>query len=339
MSTVKVQNIQHPSATSQAITLAADGSVGVQANMGMKNKIINGNFDIWQRGTSVTGVTSGQFVTDRFKTLIFGSTADVSRQSFALGQTDVPNEPTYYHRTVVTSVAGSANYCQLQQRIESVRTLAGQTATVSFWAKADASKNIAVEFIQNFGSGGSPSSSVTAIEVTTCALTASWQKFTVTVSIPSISGKTIGTNNDSFFGLVFYFDAGSDYNSRSNSLGQQSGTFDIAQVQLEAGSVATPFEIRPPGVELALCQRYYQTAAFNAYAVNSLYSSYNPDYYYPTTLLCTMRASPTITRTGVTDSGVTGGITNVTKNGFSVIMELTAAAGQSVFTWNASAEL
>jgi len=59
MSTVKVQNIQHPSATSQAITLAADGSVGVQANMGMKNKIINGNFDIWQRGTSVTGVTSG----------------------------------------------------------------------------------------------------------------------------------------------------------------------------------------------------------------------------------------------------------------------------------------
>ena len=108
-----------------------------------RNKIINGNFDIWQRGTSVTGVTSGQFVADRFKTLIFGSTADVSRQSFTLGQTDVPNEPTYYHRTVVTSVAGSANYCQLQQRIESVRTLAGQTATLSFWAKADASKNIA----------------------------------------------------------------------------------------------------------------------------------------------------------------------------------------------------
>jgi hypothetical protein len=76
--------------------------------------------------------------------------------------------------------------------------------------------------------------------------------------MPSISGKTLGTNNDHFVSLAIWFDAGSDFNSRTDSLGQQSGTFEIAQVQLEPGAVATPFERRPIGTELALCQRYYQ---------------------------------------------------------------------------------
>ena len=68
----------------------------------------------------------------------------------------------------------------------------------------------------------------------------------------------MGTNGDHLLQLIFWFDAGSSFNSRTNSLGQQSGTFDIAQVQLEQGSLATPFEHRPIGMELALCQRYYQ---------------------------------------------------------------------------------
>ncbi len=223
-----------------------------------KNAIINGNFDIWQRGTSFT--TNG-YTADRFRTQLNGSTHVSTRQTFTVGQTDVPNEPAYHHRTVVTSVAGAGNYFLLQQRIESVRTYAGKTVTLSFYAKADASKNIAVEFEQNYGSGGTPSSGVSGIGVTTCALTTSWQRFTSTVSIPSISGKTLGTNNDDNLGLQFWFDAGSTYNSRTNSLGQQSGTFDIAQVQLEEGSSFTSFEYRPIGQEIALCQRYYEKSS------------------------------------------------------------------------------
>jgi len=297
MSTVKVQNIQHPSATSQAITLAADGSVGVQANMGMKNKIINGNFDFWQRGTSVTGVTSGQYVADRWISLRAGTTANVSQQSFTLGQTDVPNEPTHFYRSVVTSVAGAGNYYLSAHRIESVRTFAGQTATLSFWAKADASKNIAVEFVQTFGTGGSPSAAVSGIGVTTCALTTSWQKFTITVSIPSISGKTLGSDNNDILTIAFWLDAGSNFNSRTNSLGQQSGTFDIAQVQLEAGSVATPFEVRPLGLELALCQRYYEVHSNDIFgstaATSTPGSAANIIYYFKVE----KRASPTMTAT------------------------------------------
>jgi hypothetical protein len=222
--------------------------------LSFRNKIINGNFDFWQRGTS----GSSGYLADRWLTSLSGSTAAISRQSFTLGQTDVPGEPDYFHRVVVTSSAGANNIAVMQQRIESVKTLAGQTATLSFWAKADASKNMAVEFYQTFGTGGSPSTEVSAIGITTIALTTSWQKFTVKVDVPSISGKTLGTNNDDFLGMVFWLDAGSTFDSRTNTLGQQSGTFDIAQVQLEAGDVATPFEERPIGTELALCQRYYE---------------------------------------------------------------------------------
>lgn len=220
-----------------------------------KNAIINGNFDIWQRGTSFS--TASTYTADRFFISAAGSTFSTSRQLFTLGQTDVPNEPNYFLRDIVTSVAGAANASNLIQHIESVRTYAGKTVTLSLYAKADASKNVAVEFVQNMGSGGSPSSNVLGIGVTTLALTTSWQKFTITTTIPSISGKTLGTNNNDTLDVNIWFEAGSNFNSRTNSLGQQSGTFDIAQVQLEEGSSATAFEYRTLGQEIALCQRYY----------------------------------------------------------------------------------
>jgi hypothetical protein len=226
--------------------------------LAFRNKIINGNFDIWQRGTSLASGTSLRFLADRFRNNSTGSTYTASRQSFTVGQTDVPNNPSFFHRTVVSSVAGNGNFVTLLHPIEGVETFSGQAVTVSFYAKADSSKNISVEFGQVFGTGGIPSSNVDGIGVQKLSLTTSWQKFTVTVNIPSISGKTIGTDNNDLLYFQLFYDAGSDFNSRTNSLGQQSGTFDIAQVQLEAGSVATPFENRPIGTELALCERYFE---------------------------------------------------------------------------------
>lgn len=237
-----------------------------------RNKIINGNFDIWQRATTQT--SNGYGSSDRWYNEHGGSSKTTSRQLFTVGQTDVPNNPQYFTRTVVTSVAGATNNVIMSQLIESVRTFAGKTVTLSFWAKADANKNIAVEYAQNFGTGGSPSARVTGIGIATCALTTSWQKFTLTTTIPSISGKTLGTDENHNLQMAFWFDAGSSFNSRTNSLGQQSGTFDIAQVQLEEGSIATPFEQRPIGTELALCQRYYyRIPAANSYVVASIYDA------------------------------------------------------------------
>ena len=221
---------------------------------GFRNRIINGDFDIWQRGTSFTG---NEYGADRWIHGRIGTTHTASRQPFTLGQTDVPGEPTYFCRTVVSSVAGASNYAAFSQRIEDVRTFAGQQVTISFWAKVDTTKNISIELTQNFGTGGSPSATVTGIGATKVSIGTSWQKVTVTVTVPSISGKTLGTTVNSYLNIVIWFDAGSDLNARTDSLGQQSGTFEIAQVQIEPGSVATPFEQRPIGTELALCQRYY----------------------------------------------------------------------------------
>ncbi len=219
-----------------------------------RNKIINGSFDIWQRATSQTSSDIGS--ADRWYNESNGSTKTTSRQAFPLGQTDVPGNPKYFMRTVVSSVAGASNYALTAQRIEGVQTLAGQVCTLSFYAKADATKNIAVDWVQYFGAGGSPSAAITGINTTTFTLTTSWQRFTMTFTMPSISGKVLGTDGEDRINPTFWFDAGSSYNARTNSLGNQSGTFDIANVQFEAGNQATPFEQRPLQTELDLCQRY-----------------------------------------------------------------------------------
>lgn len=284
--------------TFTANTITMNGAVVSPFTSAYKNKIINGNFDIWQRGTSNT--SAGYYTADRWYCNHFGSTRTASRQSFTLGQTAVPGEPTYFMRHVVTSSAGASNYCVLQQRIESVRTLAGRTATLSFWAKADASKNIAIEFYQSFGSGGGASSPVTSIGVTTCALTTSWQKFTVTASIPSISGKTIGSDGYDDLELTIWFEAGSTYNSRTSSLGQQSGTFDIAQVQVEEGPVATSFEQRHAGQEMLLCQRYFQRLGYSgvAFPIFAGYGAAGATYQWSYYIGTPMRIAPTATKEG-----------------------------------------
>ena len=221
-----------------------------------RNLIINGDFSIWQRATSQT--VAGYGSVDRFRQFATGSTFSVTRESFALGQTDVPNNPKYFYRNVVSSVAGAANLIAAEFHIEDVNKFSGKEVTLSFWAKADASKNIATSFLQSFGSGGSPSPAVSAISPATHSLTTSWQKFTTTATMPSTSGKTLGTNNNDLFDITFWFDAGSNHDASTNSLGQQSGTFDISNVQLEFGDTATEFEYVSPADQLARCQRYYQ---------------------------------------------------------------------------------
>lgn len=238
----------------------SSGTIAMQESItpDIDNKIINGDFVIWQRGLSQTTPVYGS--DDRWYNAHAGSSKTHSQQTFALGQTDVPGNPKYYSRTVVTSVAGSANYVLKMQPIEGVERLAGKTVTVTFWAKADGSKNIAFEFWQKFGTGGTPSPNVNGIGVTTCALTTSWTKFSFTVNITSVAGKTLGTNGTDHLLPVFWFDAGSEYNTSTNNLGQQSGTFDIAKVSVLEGDKTVlddPSTPRHIGQELALCQRYY----------------------------------------------------------------------------------
>lgn len=230
---------------------------------GFRNKIINGNFDVWQRGTSLTvssGYANGYYLADRGLSAADASTTGsftLSSQSFTPGQTLVPYEPTFFYRMATSSLVNGINgFTYLyQQRIEGVRTFAGQTATISFYANVSANATIAVALTQAFGSGGSGSVIVPA---QTLALTPGFKKYTLTFTVPSISGKTIGANDylalEIFAGL-----RGTTATAYGVAEFQvlANGSYDLAQVQLEPGSVATPFEHRPYGVELALAQRYY----------------------------------------------------------------------------------
>ncbi len=264
-----------------------------------RNKLINGAFDFWQRGLSFG---NNSYTADRWATGNTGSSTAVTRQTMPLGQPEFPTSVRRFLRAVVTSVAGVGNVAYLNQKIEDVRTLAGQTVTVSFWAKADAARSMAFELEQQFGTGGS--APVNGVAVGKVALTTVWQRFSTTVTLPAIAGKTTGSVGTDCLNMIFFFDAGSNFNARTQSLGQQSGTFDIAMVQVEEGSKATEFDLRPMTTELSLCQRYFETSFPDgtAPANNAVGSTHVPGVAYSSTAVrlfyqfqIPKRVSPSIT--------------------------------------------
>ena len=227
--------------------------VYVDAQAHKLNGIINGGFDFWDYYISQT--SSGYGSDNRWRNDNGGTTKTHTQQTSGDTERTVFNSK-YYSRTVVSTVAGVGNYCLKAQRIEGVNSYAGGKAVISFKARADASKNIALEFAQDFGTGGSPSARVDGIGSQLIALTTTWQYFKITVDISSIVGKTLGTDDNDRLDANFWLDAGIDYDARTASLGQQSGTFDIAEVRLDDGEVARPFGVTDMASERSRCNRF-----------------------------------------------------------------------------------
>lgn len=236
------------------------GSYGAQdsSSLMFRNLFINGGFDVWQRGGSLGPFTNDQYVSDRWR-ITKNDTVNytVNLGVFTLGQTDVPDNPRFFHRLVVNSIGSAIDYASTSQRIEDVTRLAGRVVSLSFWAKADQALTInppagtglgAITVIQNFGTSGSPSVQVATIVQQSQALTTTWTKYTYTFTIPLISGKTLGTDANSSYTQISILPA---------TAGMGGRTIDISNAQIEFGPTATPFERRPIGVELALCQRYF----------------------------------------------------------------------------------
>jgi hypothetical protein len=223
-----------------------------------KNKVINGDFRINQRNFS--SVTTTQYGFDRFYFETAGGTVTHSAQTFTPGAAPVAGyEGVNFSRIQTTSHSASGDYTVYYPVIEDARTLAGQNATLSFWAKAaSGTPKVAFEFNQTFGTGGSPSGAVNTY-VGQVTLSTSWTRYSFSFSVPSVSGKTFGTNNNSKLEVHLWVSAGSSLNARTGSLGVQNNTFDFWGVQLEAGSTATDFQTATGTLqgELAACQRYY----------------------------------------------------------------------------------
>jgi hypothetical protein len=262
------------------VTASAATSYGYAAG---KNAIINGAFNVWQRGTSFTNpANSFAYTADRWSC---GSNAaltssTVTQQTFAPGTAPVAGyESSYFYRSTLTTI-GSSTLVDHYYKVEDVRTFAGQTATLSFWAKADSARTFSVNTDQVFGSGGSASVGSANVNFN---LTTAWQRFTLTLTVPSISGKTIGTNN--YFGVTFH------------QVVANGSVLDLWGVQLEAGSTATAFQTATGTIqgELAACQRYYfRTSTGNVYGNYSSGLAYSTtNGYSPVRLPVTMRVIPT----------------------------------------------
>ena len=289
------------SITDNAITTDQIADTSVH---GRRNLVINGSFQVWQRATSNSSVTSNSYpAADRWKFWANGSTMGTTRTAFTVGQTDVPNIK-YYNSIAIASNSGTGHYHTINHHVEDITRFDNVNVTLSFYAKASVAWTVGIEPIQNFGSGGSPSSRVLGTTQTVSVGT-SWARHEVTISLASISGKTLGTTaNTSNFEIAMWLSGGSDFNARTGSIGNQSGTIDIAAVQLEVGS-ATPFEHRSFGDELARCQRYYYqqmkpgsstediVCTASCYDTTTAYGALN----FPVT----MRAAPTLDAFGGTN--------------------------------------
>jgi hypothetical protein len=267
-----------------------------------KNKIINGDFRVNQRAFSSTTSTD-VYTFDRWRTSCSGGQT-YTAQVFTPGAAPVAGyEGANFLQ--IASTAGGANFAQIAQYIEDVRTFANQTITFSFFAKAaSGTPKVYVLGTQNFGSGGSGSVDITPVE-SVKTITASWARYTYTFNVPSITGKTIGTSSFLQFTM--------SVNNVYSVVGQQTNTFQIWGVQAEAGNVATAFQTATGTIqgELAACQRY-----FIAYNANQAFSSFGYGFA-PTTysavigipLLENMRTVPTFTPSAAANFSLSDGVT------------------------------
>jgi hypothetical protein len=282
-----------------AWVIKSAGAAGSNQYYAGKNKIINGDMYINQRNFT-SNTTTGTYGFDRFKQANVGGSFTVTPQTFALGTAPVSGyEGKNFCRLVTASQSAAGDYAGLEQMIESVRTFAGQTVTFSCWAKASTgTPKIGFSTVQFFGTGGSPSANVITSGGTATISTA-WARYSFTVAIPSIAGKTIGTNNDDKVQLDLWTSVGTTISGLGYpAVGIQNVTIDTWGWQLEAGSTATDFQTASGSIagELALCQRYYQrVTADNTYDIlSSLGSAVSTTVCVaPFPLNATMRTTPT----------------------------------------------
>ena len=291
MSTLKVGGIRGVSASSDAITVANDGTctANITNNLSNRNLIINGAMQVAQRATSSTAL--GYVTLDRFLT---GGAGLDENPTYA--QVDVDSSVTPYTLGFKkaakitngnqTSGAGAGDIFKINQRIEAQDlatsgwnfTSASSFITLSFWVRSSVAQTFFVRLQTKDGTNQNFPFSYTVSANT-------WTK--VTKAIPGNSNIQIDNNNDTGLDIEWTLFRGTDMTDSSVTLDAwaafaagtrepdntstwyttNDATWELTGVQLEVGSVATDFEHRSFAQELALCQRYYQVLATGDQAV------------------------------------------------------------------------
>ena len=346
MSTLKVGAITGVSASSDAITVANDGTctANVTNNLSNRNIIINGAMQVAQRSGSSTvavsdGSNEGYQTLDRFKFSFGNSAAGAANISQS---TDAPTTLgfTKSHKTDVTTVNTNSTG---QQMVQVIYRIEGQDLrssgwnhlsdssflTLSFYFKTNKTGNskLPISFRTRHGTNYYYVKNVTVTDPT------NWNRYTVT--IPGNSNLQIDDENTVGMDIFFTYYSGPDKDTGSEaswgstnaySTSESTNYFDstsndmfITGVQLEVGSQATAFEHRSFGEELALCQRYYQvlvdqadTGSYKSYAIACCYSG--SSLHHTHSLSPMMRTTPTLDYT--TGSGYYAAYQNGTNDAF-----------------------
>jgi len=236
-----LSKIQTNSITDGNITTAKMADTAVH---GYRNFIINGGFDVWQRGTSST--THGYGSADRWFHYTSGTGLTYIRS------TDVPSNSGLHYS--ITSTGTPTDQWHITQGIELPAVddpgvfYNGQTITISYWAKSSVSGDRLWNAIF-FRTAVASSSGQVVVDYDTTdnnLLTTSWQRFSKTYTIGVDPANSC---NQLAIGI----------RTRNNAEdgNTPAGNIFVAGVQLELGSEATPFEHRPYADELLRCQRYY----------------------------------------------------------------------------------
>jgi hypothetical protein len=242
-------------------SIADAALVGTYNNIG-RNYLHNPLFNIAQRGAGPF-TANGVISLDRWKVGVLGTGASISVGQLAQTDTDRAQigdeEGTSVLDVTFVGTAGSLDYNSVVQHIENVYRLANKTVTISFWARAaTAGTRLGVSLTQLFGNGGSPSGEhdILGQSVT---LSTTWARYSVTLTVLSVAGRTLGTNGDHSTAFIFWFSSGFANSARSGNVGVQSGNVRVWGAQLERGIAPTPLERPDIRYDLTNCQRYYQT--------------------------------------------------------------------------------
>ena len=325
MSTLKVDAIRHNSATSDAITTAADGTCTAKltsvggGQLSHRNLFVNGACRIGQRGSTSLG--SGYGGVDRWVQFIGGGGATTTSQD-----TDVPTGQGFRNSIkldVTTALAsGSSNWAWLGQYIEAQDcqsvckgTSNAKQLTLQFWVKSPKTGTHTVRLDVSDSSDG-----VGATYTVSSANT--WEKKTVT--FPASTSGTINDDNGRGIQVFWVLSAGTTYSSgtlnttwaswtnantapgQPNILDSTSNNFYLTGVQLEVGPVATTFEHRSLSDELTHCQRYYQQY-INPCCTGVIPDNGSKAYSIGLQFQTRMRAVPTL---AITNAGTGGNVSD-----------------------------
>jgi len=301
----------------------------VENSRHFRNFIINGDMAIWQRTASATAVSDGSYpACDRWHFPFYSTDGAMTSEREALSVTDQATTGMYYCNlvkctTADTSVA-AASIVQMRHTIEAqfcqpfnYGTSAAKTLTLSFYAKANASKTYGVSLWKR--------DSTSYYWFQDIAVTTDWKKFEIVISptagstsLITSSNGAIANDNGEGLEVSFVLASGSNYqatadtwtanqdfntSSLDNFLSSTDNTFRVTGVQLEIGDAATDFEHLPFDIQLQRCQRYFyknisNADGTNASALGMAYSSSAMQEAY-FAFPCEMRTSPTCTFSGL----------------------------------------